>query len=142
MSISLLMSKMMSLQDARNLYRRIGEVKMDDEYEDRRRDARAHSVERLFVQIVACDDHELVGTTVSCNALDVSASGLALETGSSIPDGCRLDIWVDIASRPGKFFLSSDVKWSQTSSDGTCQLGVELREGATTDIEEWRFAHS
>lgn len=114
----------------------------DDKFEDRRLYPRAQSTERLFVQIVACDDHDLIGTTVSCNALDVSASGLAIETGSNIPDGCRLDIWVDIASRPGKFFLSSDVVWSQTSSDGLCQLGVVLREGATTDIDEWRYAHS
>ena len=69
---------------------------MNDESE-RRRDARHETNERMFVQIVACNESALVGTTVSGEALDISASGLKIETGANIPDGCRLDIWVDIA---------------------------------------------
>lgn len=109
-----------------------------NEQSERRRDARHDANERLFVQIVACKQSSLVGTTVSCQAIDISAGGLKIETGSNIPNGCRLDIWVDIVSRPGKFFLTSDVRWSRMTDEGLCLLGVELHEGATTDIEEWR----
>ena len=109
---------------------------------ERRRNFRHESNERLFVQIVACNESSLVGTTVSCQAIDVSAGGLQIETGSHIPDGCRLDIWVDIATRPGKFFLTSDVRWSRMTDDGICLLGVELHEGATTDIEDWRKSYA
>lgn len=136
MTTSLLRSKIISLTEARRLIRR-EEDDMSDESE-RRRDARHETNERMFVQIVACNESALVGTTVSCQALDISASGLKIETGANIPDGCRLDIWVDIASRPGKFFLTSDVRWSRMTDDGVCLLGVELHDGATTDIEEWR----
>ena len=102
------------------------------------------SKDKLFVQIVACEDRPiLVGSTVSCIAVDVSAGGIGIRSYKYIPKGSQLDLWVDIHSRPGKFFLTSDVRWIADKSDShhSYQLGVALYDGAATDLEEWRQIH-
>ena len=104
---------------------------------DKRKELRRDSRERLFVQIVKSSDQDLVGTTISCQVLDVSASGLRIQAATLIPPGCQLDLWVDNSAGPGKFFLSSEVRWARIT-DGRCEAGVELYDGAATDIAEWR----
>ena len=135
------LSKIANLCDTHNS-RIPKELDMETQCDERRQEFRHSSNERLFIQIVASNDPYLVGTTVSCTAINVSANGLRVEAASKIPKGCRLDIWVDVATRPGKFFLTSEVKWSQPIGDGLCQIGVALSEGATTDIAEWRKVHT
>ncbi|MFT7688953.1 MAG: hypothetical protein ACI9FB_004318 [Candidatus Azotimanducaceae bacterium] len=140
MTSSSILSKVTHLKKVRhvNTALRRDMNKLTDE---RREDQRTSSDERLFVQIVASQESDLVGTTVSCNALDVSASGLRIESRALIPEGSKLDIWVDVRNKPGKFFLSSDVKWSKSLDDGSCEIGVELLEGATTDLNQWQAIH-
>ena len=109
---------------------------------ERRIQERLESDEALFVQIVACENSDLVGTTVSCTALDVSIDGMRIASKAEIPEGCKLDIWVDVMNKPGKFFLTSDVRWSKPVNNGHYEIGIELGEGATTDISEWRKLHT
>jgi len=80
---------------------------------------------------------------MSCVSQNVSAGGLQIKSYEFIPDGCQLDLWVDVNSRPGKFFLTSDVRWVKEKSNvkHTYLLGVELHKGAATDIDEWRMIH-
>ena len=140
MTTSLLLSKIIHISDARRRRaERHASRAMTDKRE--RRDAyRRDSSERLFVQFVNCDENpDLVGTTVSCNVVDVSAGGLKVSAGRVIPAGCELDLWIDIRSRPSKFFLTSDVRCSrQANSSGSCEFGVELHDAVATDITEWR----
>lgn len=133
---SLLMSKVVDISAARRR-RAERESRMKDNGPDKRRELRRSSNDRLFVQIVKSHDQELVGTTISCRALDVSAGGLRIQAATLIPAGCQLDLWVDNSAGPGKFFLSSEVRWARIL-DGGCEAGVELYDGAATDIAEWR----
>lgn len=135
MTTSLLMSKIVDISAARRRRDR-RETGMNTNHE-KRREFRRLSSERLFVQIVKSDDPELVGTTISCEAVDVSASGLRIQTASLVPIGCQLDLWVDFSAGPGKFFLSSEVKWAKII-EGGFEAGVELYDGSATDIAEWR----
>ena len=105
---------------------------------EQRKEFRRDSSERLFLQVVQSENQEMVGTTISCMALNVSASGLMVACDQHIPEGCFIDLWVDDSARPGKFFLSSEVRWEIESQPGEFQIGVELLDGAATDIEEWR----
>ncbi len=105
---------------------------------ERRIEVRRNSSERLFVQITACDEQHLIGATFSCKALDVSIGGLRILSEAPIPDGSKLDLWVDSSRRPGKYFLTSDVRWSHEEKNGECSIGVELLESPTTDIQQWR----
>ena len=111
---------------------------------EKRQHKRIAARDRLFVQVVSCNEQpELVGTTLSCKTMDVSAGGIRIDSSDRIPVGTKLDLWVDVQSRPGKFFLSSDVRWVQESRGilPSYHLGVELQDGAATDIAEWRRIH-
>lgn len=109
---------------------------------DRRRHLRSESRDRLFAQLVAAQDHpELVGTTLTGIADNVSVGGLQFTTDRDLPIGALLDLWVDIHSRPGKFFLTGEVRWTRDNEDGAWYVGVQLNPGTATDIEEWERYH-
>ncbi len=108
---------------------------------ERRLEARQASESRLFVQITACADTDLIGTTFSCHTQDVSAGGLRILSEAHVPQGAKLDLWVENALRPGKYFLTSDVRWVETLDTGDCSMGLVLQESPTTDIELWRMDH-
>jgi hypothetical protein len=141
MATSLLMNKLISLADARRRIRR-QETNMGGLASEQRRNDRKEASERIFVQVIAAQDADLVGTTISCNALDISADGIRILCPTPIPAGTKLDIWVDMASSPGKYFLTSDVRWSRTNEQGNHEIGVKLHDGATTDIQQWRQLHA
>lgn len=101
--------------------------------DDNRRDTRRASSERLFAQVVQSNDIDLVGTTLSCEAIDISANGLKITADRTLPVDCVLDLWVDDSRKPGKFSLSIDVRWS-----GENEFGVQLHNGSATDIDAWR----
>lgn len=117
--------------------------------DDKRMHARMDSDDRLFVQVVlSAADPDLVGTTVSCTAINLSVGGIQFLTNSAIPNGALLDLWVDIRSRPGKFFLAGEVRWTRPANgpgsenhDGWL-IGVQLKTGAATDIIDWRDHHA
>ena len=73
--------------------------------------------------------------------------GLQFRTSAPLPVGALLDLWVDISSRPGKFFLAGEVRWTRPGrpdADGnaTWNIGVQLKSGAATDILHWRDYHA
>ena len=116
---------------------------------DKRRHPRFESDDRLFTQVVlAADDPELVGLTLSCTAVNMSIGGIQFKTTSQVPVGTLLDLWVDVATRPGKFFLAGEVRWSRPTSEYDENgnelhfVGVQLKTGAATDIIDWRDFHS
>lgn len=107
--------------------------------EDRRRESRFICRERLFVQVVLCPEQPaLVGRTEAGRVVDVSASGIHFYCELGLPVDTLVDIWVDISSRPGKFFLSGKVRWSDASATASHGIGVEFEEGPATDISAWR----
>ena len=89
-----------------------------------------------------------MGTTLSCSAVNLSVGGIQFRTHCDVPSGALLDLWVDLASRPGKFFLSGEVRWSRPSGEVDAQgraqyvVGVQLKTGAATDIVYWRDFHT
>jgi hypothetical protein len=144
MTASLLMSKIINFNHAKLQKVHPRNSTMKSGHAEQRQFKRRASSDRLFAQIVSCDEQpDLVGSTISCCARNVSAGGLRIQCYEYIPQGSQLDLWVDINSRPGKFFLTSDVRWVSKNIDAkySFDLGVELHEGAATDIEEWRHIH-
>ena len=87
------------LQPARNRLRRPS--RLTRARDDKRMHPRIESDDRLFVQVVlSAADPELVGTTLSCKAVNLSVGGIQFRADSAIPNGALLDLWVDIRSRP------------------------------------------
>jgi Tfp pilus assembly protein PilZ len=115
---------------------------------DKRMHPRLESDDRLFTQVVlSADDPDLVGTTLSCTATNLSVGGIQFRTNAPVPTGSLLDLWVDISTRPGKFFLAGEVRWNRpagTNPDGQQEwyIGVQLKTGAATDIVDWREYHA
>ena len=114
---------------------------------DLRLHPRLQSEDRLFTQVVlSADDPELVGTTLSCSAINLSVGGVQFRTNAQVPAGSLLDLWIDVATRPGKFFLAGEVRWCRpvVAEDGSPEwlVGVQLKTGAATDILVWRDFHA
>ncbi len=117
--------------------------------DDKRSHPRLESDDRLFSQVVlSADEPDLVGTTLSCTAINMSMGGIQFKTTQAVPVGTLLDLWVDVSSRPGKFFLAGEVRWNRPTSeyDGNGTelhfVGVQLKSGAATDILDWRDFHA
>jgi Tfp pilus assembly protein PilZ len=115
---------------------------------DKRMHPRIESNDRLFTQVVlSADDPDLVGTTLSCSAINMSVGGIQFRTTCPVPIGALLDLWVEIGTRQGKFFLAGEVRWTRPGEpqpDGTPTwfVGVQLKPGAATDILNWRDFHA
>ncbi len=116
---------------------------------DKRMHPRMERDDRLFTQVVlAADEPELVGATLSCTAVNMSVGGIQFRTNKSVPVGTLLDLWVDVSSRPGKFFLAGEVRWSRPTAEEDENgaelhfIGVQLKSGAATDIMDWRDFHA
>lgn len=108
------------------------------EVDDSRTEGRAIIGERLFVQITQASDQSLVGKTLACKAVDASGHGIKFLADDFFPVGCTVDLWVDDKSRPGKFFLSGEARWTQKAGADSTLVGIRLLEGMATDIEGWR----
>ena len=110
---------------------------------DARRAQRFERNDRMFVQVIlSVEEPGLVGSTLSSNAVNISSGGLQFRVPSALPVGALLDVWIDVNSRPGKFFLSGEVRWCRPNEDGSSSVGLELRQGIATDFEEWRAFHA
>ena len=117
--------------------------------QDQRLHPRIDSDDRVFAQVVLSGEKpDMVGTTLSCTAVNLSVGGVQFRTNAHVPVGALLDIWVDVATRPGKFFLAGEVRWSRPAGewddDGNERwfVGVQLKSGAATDIIDWRDYHA
>lgn len=107
--------------------------------------ARARSLcrEKLFAQVILCDrEPELVGRTFSCRTTRASGDYVEFLSDRSLPIGALVDLWVDVAARPGKFFLSGRVRWTRPDAAGRTLVGIELQGGAATDYDSWRDLHA
>lgn len=109
------------------------------EPDERRHQPRLEGDERLSLKITRCDqDESLLGITLQCSAVDVSANGVKLRSSeTAIGPGIELDMWIDIDGWAGRYFLSGKVKWSMPAEDGHC-AGVQLLELDNTDIRNWQ----
>jgi len=109
-------------------------------YSNRRRHPRLQRDDKLFIQVLAASESPwLVGETLQCCALDVSASGLRLQLACAVPLLSELDLWIDARSCAQKFFMHGMVKWCHQAAarHGIFQLGVELLNLPFTDFEGW-----
>jgi len=107
-----------------------------------RRETRQPNLEKLFVQITACPDPDMTGITLSCNTRETSAGGLRIVAGTCVPIGSRLDLWVNIRSRPTKYFVTGEVRWVSPADGDDYDMGIELDASAATDIDAWREFHT
>lgn len=108
---------------------------------NRRRYGRLQSDDKLFVQVLAASESSwLVGETLQCSALDVSASGVRVQVACEVAVHSEIDLWIEAQACAQKFFMHGLVKWCYEvdAEHNIYQLGVELLNVPFTDFEEWR----
>lgn len=107
---------------------------------DRRRHLRLTRDDPVHVKIMASSvAPELVDVTLRCSTLDVSASGIKLESAVHVPEFSEIEIWVDVSASAQKYFLHGLVKWAAPSAQGGNQfeIGVQLLNMPFTDYLSW-----
>lgn len=109
---------------------------------DRRQHARQLRDERVVVQVASSTRDTLPpGSIVRCSTKDVSATGMRLQLNQRVPDGCLLELWVEVSNHPTKFYLCGEVRWCREIDEAKRYLiGVELKDGETEDFKQWREA--
>lgn len=108
---------------------------------ERRKESREPARDHAFVQITDSSEASLIGLTFPCKVVEVSSYGLRICTEKEIPDGARLDLWIDIGLPQGKIFLASEARWVSWEDNGDFHVGLEILEGPATDVQLWREMH-
>ena len=94
---------------------------------------------KLFAQLVLCDaDASLIGRTWACRSVRVSPESIEFLCERALPEGSLVDLWVDLAASPGKYYLSGRVVRTRSGTGDRFLVGVELESGAATDYDAWQ----
>ena len=97
---------------------------------------------RFFVHVHECaEDPDIVGTSLTCEAVDFSVHGMQLRTAVELPSGTLLNITIGIGNPFAMYLLRGEVRWVR-ANDEEVYMGVLLRQAEGTDLENWtqRFA--
>jgi hypothetical protein len=105
---------------------------------ERRRHKRLACGEATKVRVLSStQDLSTEGKTMASDADDISAGGLCLRVDRPMPVGRGLDLWIRLEGRSGTFMLSGMVKWVTEDPRGGYQVGIQLLEEPTEDLQSW-----
>jgi len=105
---------------------------------ERRRHERLACGETTKVRVLSStQDLSAEGKTMAGDADDISAGGLRLRVDQPMPIDRGLDLWIRLEGRSGTFMLSGVVKWVTEDPHGGYQVGIELLEEPTEDLQSW-----
>ena len=97
--------------------------------------------ERAFVQLTQCIDNSRLDfhAMIPCRVLNISSSGVQIESKEPITSGVLLELWIELESYRGRFFLTGKVRWSQERNENGKRwlIGVQLIETNDSDYGEW-----
>jgi len=81
---------------------------------------------------------ELVGVTVECSSVDLSATGLRLLLECAVTRGAQLAMEVELADTAQRYLLAGEVRWSQqTEVAGIYLVGVQIIDADADDAKRW-----
>lgn len=106
--------------------------------QNKRKTSRYARQDRLMAQVTASiQPIDAAKKSWPAKTLDISKRGLRILGSDSLPIGAVVDLWVEVAGLKGKFYLSSEVRWSRIDDSLGHIMGVELRDGLGSDIGHW-----
>lgn len=111
-----------------------------DQESERRQSSRLLKDEKLYIQILAASEApDLVGETQTCTSVDISATGIKLEVSQEVPVDSEVEMWVDVKSIAGKYYLYGIVKWcySYDAENNIFHIGIEFQDKSLTDFQQW-----
>lgn len=104
---------------------------------DKRVEPRVPHEVKFFIHIRECEqDHELVGLSVECVAIDLSTRGMQFKTDVKLHPGSILGITIGIGEPFAMYELHGSVRWVRPGGEEFF-LGVLLEEKTDTDFAKW-----
>ncbi len=108
--------------------------------DERRHGTRLLRDEQAVVKIIASPETPaLVGVSVDCSTVDISADGLRLLLECPVVRGSHLALEVEMSDNRERYFLRGEVAWSrETEATGVFLIGVHLLDDTACQLDRWR----
>lgn len=105
--------------------------------DEQRREARIPNNVRFFVHVHECEeDPDLVGTSVTCEAVDMSLHGLQFKTDQRLYDASLVNITIGVGNPFAMFLLRGEIRW--VKEEGVeYAVGILLKDAELTDFDKW-----
>lgn len=105
---------------------------------EQRSEERVESHIRFFVHVHECAARaDLVGLSISCEAVDFSPNGLQFHADETLPVGTVLNITIGVDEPFAMFLLQGAVRWTRPVDKG-CFAGILLHDAKGTDFGSWQ----
>ncbi len=93
---------------------------------------RIEKEESVLVDVIACENPELLDTHLSGHTVDVSEGGMKVTMKVEVPNATRLGLRLDLDRQ--LFRLEGQVRW--TRNDGEVSLGIKI-DPDSPDYDQW-----
>lgn len=104
---------------------------------DKRKEGRIDYNLRFFVHVHHSEaDADMVGMSLTCDAIDISAHGMQFSTNAELTAGTILNVTIGIGEPFAMYLLRGEVRWVRTSGDEYL-MGVLLQSAQDTDLDRW-----
>jgi hypothetical protein len=106
---------------------------------EQRREPRIPKHVRFFIHVHECEeDPDMVGTSVTCEAVDFSIHGLQFKTDAQLYRGSLLDITIGIGAPFGMYLLRGEIRWvKQEEDEDDFYMGILLLDEEHMDLDKW-----
>ncbi|MCK5336445.1 MAG: PilZ domain-containing protein [Gammaproteobacteria bacterium] len=108
---------------------------------ERRQDARFLVDDNFEIKILFTSDNpRVLGKTFACSAVDVSKSGLQINSEHPLAIKSVLDLSITVKDSNRNYLVTGDVKWCKPTTGFAHAIGIQLktRSGTTTDLDDWK----
>ena len=104
---------------------------------DKRAEARVEHNVRFFVHVhEAKNEPDMVGVSLECEAIGVSAHGMQFSTKVELSAGAIINITIGVGDPFAMYALRGEVRWVR-SDDDKFLMGVLLQYTDDTDLDSW-----
>lgn len=108
---------------------------------ERRQDARYLIDDNFEVKILFTSDNpKILGKKFTCSAIDISKSGLQINSEQPLAIKSVLDLSIVVKDGDREYLVTGDVKWCKPTTGISHAIGIQLksRSGTSTDLDAWK----
>ena len=90
--------------------------------------------------LFSSDNPRVLGRTFSCSAIDVTKSGIQINSLLPLAINSVLDLSVTMEDSGHEYMVTGDVKWCKFGTGVSYKIGIQLksRPGTATDLDNWK----
>lgn len=117
------------------------EATMAAETAERRQDVRYLVDDNFEVKILFTSDNpKVLGKRFSCSAVDISKTGLQINSEQPLAIKSVLDLSITVKDSNREYLVTGNVKWCKSTTGISHAIGIQLktRSGTNTDLDAWK----